>query len=259
MNLYLPFISDLLALCYHGISDSWPARTTVTPGDFEHQLERIVAHGYRGATFSDALTRPVSDPTLVVTFDDAHRSVLEHAVPVMNRLGLPGTVFAPTAYAGTDRLMGWDGYDVWLGTEHEEELRCMSWDELNGLAEDGWEIGSHTRTHPRLSQLGDDVRVRAQGQADLRVPEDVHHDPSGYTLLQQQRGRGVPCVVQPGVADLRRPQQGLPVQPVPPRVDGAAVGLAEDEASVLPRVGRGQSLLRLPCPMSAECVAESVG
>lgn len=74
----------------------------------------------------------------------------------MNRLGLPGTVFAPTAYAGTDRLMGWDGYDVWLGTEHEEELRCMSWDELNGLAEDGWEIGSHTRTHPRLSQLGDD-------------------------------------------------------------------------------------------------------
>ena len=98
----------------------------------------------------------ISDPTLVVTFDDAHRSVREHALPVMKRLGLPGTVFAPTAYAGTDRLMGWDGYDMWLGTEHEEELRCMSWDDLNGLVEEGWEVGSHTRTHPHLSRLGDD-------------------------------------------------------------------------------------------------------
>jgi hypothetical protein len=110
-----------------------------------------------------------------------------------------------------------------------------------------------------VSQLGDDMRVRAQGQADLRVPEDLHHDPSGYTLLQQQRGRGMPGVVQPGVADPCRLQDCLPIQPVPPRVDGAAIGLAEDEASVLSRVGRGQSLLRLPCPMSAECVAESVG
>jgi peptidoglycan/xylan/chitin deacetylase (PgdA/CDA1 family) len=45
---------------------------------------------------------------------------------------------------------------MWLGTEHERELLCMSWDELRGLEAEGWEIGSHTRTHPRLSQIGDD-------------------------------------------------------------------------------------------------------
>jgi peptidoglycan/xylan/chitin deacetylase (PgdA/CDA1 family) len=146
---------DVLALCYHGISETWPATTTVKPGDFERQLELFTRLGYRGATLSEALTEPPSERTLVVSFDDAHRSVLELAAPVMARLGIPGTIYVPTAYAGSDRPMGWDGYDVWLGTEHESELLCLGWEELRGLAAAGWEVGSHTCTHPRLSQIGD--------------------------------------------------------------------------------------------------------
>jgi peptidoglycan/xylan/chitin deacetylase (PgdA/CDA1 family) len=33
----------------------------------------------------------------------------------------------------------------------------MSWEQLSRLANAGWEIGSHTRTHPRLTQLDDDA------------------------------------------------------------------------------------------------------
>lgn len=146
---------DLLVLCYHGISETWPAPTSVRPRDFEQQLESFVRRGYRGATLSDALTVPPAQRTLVVTFDDAHRSVLELGAPVMARLGIPGTVYVPTGYPDTDRPMAWDGYDTWLGTEHEGELDCMSWDELRGLAAAGWEVGSHTRSHPRLSTLAD--------------------------------------------------------------------------------------------------------
>jgi peptidoglycan/xylan/chitin deacetylase (PgdA/CDA1 family) len=149
-------MSDLLVLCYHGISETWPAPTTVRPDDFEQQLEAFLRRGYRGATLSDALTVPPAEKTLVVTFDDAHRSVLELAAPVMARLGVPGTVYVPTGYPDTDRPMGWDGYDIWLGTEHEGELACMSWEELRGLAVSGWEVGSHTRSHPRLSQISDE-------------------------------------------------------------------------------------------------------
>lgn len=148
-------MNDLLVLCYHGISETWPAETSVTPQDFEDQLQQLVDCGYKGATFSGALAKPTSEPTLVVTFDDAHRSVMELAAPTMTRLGLPGTVFVPTDFAGSDRLMGWGGYDRWLGTEHEEELHCMSWDQLGALVADRWEIGSHTCSHPRLSTLGE--------------------------------------------------------------------------------------------------------
>jgi peptidoglycan/xylan/chitin deacetylase (PgdA/CDA1 family) len=149
-------MSDLLVLCYHGISETWPAATSVRPADFEQQLSELSRRGYRGATLTTALTAPAADKTLVVTFDDAHKSVLEEAAPVMARLGIPGTVYVPTGYPDTDRPMAWEGYDIWLGTEHERELAAMSWDELRGLAADGWEIGAHTRTHPRLSQIGDE-------------------------------------------------------------------------------------------------------
>lgn len=148
-------MSDLAVLCYHGISETWPAPTSVRPADLERQLEDFLRRGYRGATFSEALTVPPAERTLVVTFDDAHRSVLELAAPLLERLGVPATVYVPTDYPDSGEPMGWDGYDIWMGTEHEPELACMSWEELRGLAAAGWEIGSHTRSHPRLSRLGE--------------------------------------------------------------------------------------------------------
>lgn len=149
-------MGDLLVLCYHGISETWPAATSVRPGDFEDQLRHFVDRGYRGATLTAALTAPAVEKTLVVSFDDAHRSVLELAAPIMASLNIPGTVFVPTDYAGTERPMGWGGYDVWLGTPHERELLCLDWEELRGLADKGWEVGSHTCSHPHLSQLSDE-------------------------------------------------------------------------------------------------------
>ena len=52
--------------------------------------------------------------------------------------------------------MAWPGTDRWLDTPHEDGLRSLSWDELRSLADLGWEIGSHTRTHPRLTELDDE-------------------------------------------------------------------------------------------------------
>jgi peptidoglycan/xylan/chitin deacetylase (PgdA/CDA1 family) len=49
--------------------------------------------------------------------------------------------------------MSWSGIDRWLGGPYESELACMSWDELRRLADAGWEIGSHTHTHPMLTAL----------------------------------------------------------------------------------------------------------
>lgn len=144
---------DLVVLCYHGISDTWQASTSVRPIDFEAQLTSFVRGGYRGATLSEALVSPPTEKTLVVTFDDAHSSVWEHARRPMERLGIPGTVYAPTDYVGAGRPMAWSGYDQWLDTEHEAELACMSWSQLRELADGGWEIGSHTCSHPRLSRL----------------------------------------------------------------------------------------------------------
>jgi peptidoglycan/xylan/chitin deacetylase (PgdA/CDA1 family) len=154
-------MGDLLVLCYHCVSETWPAPTSVKPGDLDRQLAAFVRRGYRGATFADALTAPPAAKTLVVTFDDAHRSVLELAAPLLERHGLPATVFVPTDYPDSGRPMAWEGYDPWLGTEFESELDCLGWEELRGLAAKGWEIASHTKSHPRLPRL-DEAAIAAE-------------------------------------------------------------------------------------------------
>jgi peptidoglycan/xylan/chitin deacetylase (PgdA/CDA1 family) len=150
-------MTDLLVLCYHAVSERWPADLSVTPDALRSQLELLVRRGYRGATLSSALAEPREGKTVVVTFDDGCGSVRDLAFPILEELGLPGTVFVTTDFVGGDAPMCWPGVDQWLGTEHERELVSISWDDARRLAQAGWEIGSHTCRHPYLTRLADDA------------------------------------------------------------------------------------------------------
>ena len=148
---------DLVVLCYHAVSPDWPAALSVRPGDLAEQVGSLARRGYRGATLTDAIERSRERPTVAVTFDDAFGSVLTRAFPILERLGMPATVFAPTRYIGSGEPMVWPGIDAWLETPYRNELLPMTWADLEGLCDAGWEIGSHTRNHPRLTQVDDAV------------------------------------------------------------------------------------------------------
>jgi peptidoglycan/xylan/chitin deacetylase (PgdA/CDA1 family) len=164
-----------LVLCYHAISARWPAVLSITLAQLREQLEWLVAHGYRGATFSEAVMTRASSPTVAITFDDAFSSVLEYAAPVMASLGLPGTVFVVTSFADSRRPLEWDGIDQWRGGEHDQELRGMSWPELEQLEQAGWEIGSHTLTHPHLTRLDDHALARELGASRAACERALGH------------------------------------------------------------------------------------
>ncbi len=148
-------MSDVLVLSYHAVSEDWPAALSVTPERLEWQLRLLVSRGYRGRTFSDAVLHDHGEKVVAVTFDDAYRSVLKRAFPILSRLGIPGTIFVPTDFPGGGP-MAWPGIDGWLGGPHEAELAPLSWDEVRTLAGAGWEIGSHTCSHPCLTALADE-------------------------------------------------------------------------------------------------------
>lgn len=70
---------------------------------------------------------------LTICFDDGYLSTYENAYPVLERYGFKGTVSAVPS------LIGQPGY--------------MTWEQLTFLYDQGWEIGSHTYTHPHLTAL----------------------------------------------------------------------------------------------------------
>lgn len=148
-------------LCYHAVSPSWDATLAVTPDRLERQLTALRRRGWRGATFRDAVFNPPAERTLSVTFDDAFASVGRLAYPILSSLGLPGTVFAPSAFMSSEQPLSWPGIEHWLRTPSASELESMSWEGLGRLVQEGWEVGSHTRTHPHLTQL-DESALRTE-------------------------------------------------------------------------------------------------
>jgi peptidoglycan/xylan/chitin deacetylase (PgdA/CDA1 family) len=208
-------VPDVLVLCYHAVSPRWDATLSVTPDRMRDQLRALARRGYEGTTFRRAVTDPPAKRSVAVTFDDSYRSVLERARPILDELGWPGTVFVPTAYAGAGEPRGWDGTDHWLRTEHADELTPMSWAELGELAAAGWELGSHTRTHPHLprctdAELADELQgSRADFERELGAACETLAYPYG-----EHDGRVVAAAIEAGYvaaaglsAPERRPQR----------------------------------------------------
>jgi peptidoglycan/xylan/chitin deacetylase (PgdA/CDA1 family) len=142
-------------LCYHALSEDWPATLATTPTLLSWQVRRLLGRGLRPARFTETVVGTEGQRTVSVTFDDAFRSVRTLGFPILRELGVPATVFVPTAHVGGAR-MRWPGIDEWSAGPHEPELVGCTWDELAELAEAGWEIGSHTRTHPHLTEIDEE-------------------------------------------------------------------------------------------------------
>ena len=154
-------------LCYHAVSATWDHALSVEPEAFERQLERFLRRGYEPASAERAAEG--RGRLLHVTFDDAYVSV-RAALPILERLGVPATIFACADYAEDGRPL--DVAELRADAERlPAELATMAWDELRELAGRGIEIGSHTVSHPHLTQLGDAELERELTESRERLEE----------------------------------------------------------------------------------------
>ncbi|MBD3290124.1 polysaccharide deacetylase family protein [candidate division KSB1 bacterium] len=140
-------------LAYHKIDTAleWGINT-VSPRAFEKQIRFLHERGFQSVKIEDIIFGDVqAAKPVVITFDDAYRSVYEHAFPVLARYGFTATVFVVSEYIG--KCNSWD---VNLGGR-----TCMHLDfqQLRELIAAGWEIGSHTATHADLIGLSPEKQL----------------------------------------------------------------------------------------------------
>lgn len=158
-----------LVLCYHAVSDSWPHLLAVTPRAFERQLQSIRFRGYRSVTAAEVV--PGRGKIFHVTFDDAFKSVM-NAVPTLERLGVRATIFACASLADGGRPLAVPEL-AGEAAAHPDELATMDWGELRALAERNFEIGSHTLTHPHLTELTDAELERELHESRARIEAEL--------------------------------------------------------------------------------------
>lgn len=158
-----------LVLCYHAVSESWTHALSVAADALEAQLRLLLRRGYEPVTAAEVVSG--RGKLLHVTFDDAFTSVW-NAVPILERLQVPATVFACSGYADDPRPLGVSELTAELHA-HAEELRTMSWEELRRLGEHGVEVESHTVSHPHLARLPDDGLENELRASKRRLEEEL--------------------------------------------------------------------------------------
>jgi peptidoglycan/xylan/chitin deacetylase (PgdA/CDA1 family) len=137
------------------------------PGDvFAHQIGYLREEGWEPLTAGDlvrGLDSPESLPerSFLVTFDDAYLSLRDGAVEQLDRLEVPGVVFAPTDLVG-----GWNSFDDQI--EPREDI--CDWDTLRTFETHRVSVQSHGVSHRGFSTLTPDEQAR-EARESKRVLE----------------------------------------------------------------------------------------
>ena len=138
-------------LVYHHVSQSISEggssglrRLTVTAEIFAQQMQYLQDNGYHVITFSDLadyFEKGKELPTLpvIISFDDGWETQFEYALPSLEKYHYPATFFVVTDYIGRRGF--------------------ISWPQLQTLLTDGMRIGSHSRSHPRLTKIKDSAKL----------------------------------------------------------------------------------------------------
>jgi peptidoglycan/xylan/chitin deacetylase (PgdA/CDA1 family) len=143
---------------YHVIgpatSTPYPA-LVVSTRDFAAQLRWLRSHGFHGVTLDHVYAHwhagaPLPRKPIVLTFDDGYRGDVDVAMPLLRRMGWPGVL------------------NLQIGNLIPARVRR--------LIHAGWEIDSHTFTHPDLTTV-DHARLVREVAGSRRWIRAEFHQP----------------------------------------------------------------------------------
>lgn len=125
-------------LYYHSVMLEKGNELRTPPEQFEAQMAYLHDSGYQSVSLEQLYLASYGRGTLpakpfVITFDDGYVDNFTNAFPILAKHGFTATVFMITSYI--------DGEGF------------MTWNQLKELVENGWEIESHTTSHPYLTKV----------------------------------------------------------------------------------------------------------
>lgn len=126
----------LIIITYHTVKPSQTAR-------FEKQMKTLLKIG-RPVSLGDNNAILKSEYNIAITFDDAYQSVVQNALPILQKNNIPSTIFVPTGCLGNK--------PAWItksSNSFANEI-VLSESQLKTLPADLITIGSHTVSHTEL-------------------------------------------------------------------------------------------------------------
>jgi peptidoglycan/xylan/chitin deacetylase (PgdA/CDA1 family) len=195
-------VSGTCVLMYHrvtqaGVFDLSVDNWNVTPARLEKQLRWLAAHAdcvSLGKVLQRRSAGVQAKPAVAVTFDDAFANFRHEALPLLERYGIPATVFVPTRYVGSQEPYP---FDCW-GRRNRSRVPAMTWrpitwPELGECLKSGLvSVGSHSHSHinalnAKDEQLQEEAMLSREALRSRLGPDHLsfYAYPYGATRLGQ--------------------------------------------------------------------------
>jgi peptidoglycan/xylan/chitin deacetylase (PgdA/CDA1 family) len=118
----------------------------VSPKLFNSQVVELHEAGFNTTPIDSFInSTAASKKSVCLTFDDGFRDVFENALPVMRRLGFAGIQFLVSDLLGKT--------NEWQQRAGDVREPIMDAGQVRDWIASGQQIGAHTQTHPRLTQI----------------------------------------------------------------------------------------------------------
>jgi len=201
-----------IILSYHHIAEASECgenmRYYVKPREFERQMEYLHKKGYTVldiGELADIIRKKAEIPAgaVVITFDDAFKSVAAEAEDILALYGFRAAVFVSTGKVGG--INDWD-------TGVRDDIDILSWEDILGLSSSVFSFHSHGVGHRALTSLEDDAimdeLVRSKEDLASRLGDTRY----GFCYpfsdfdekvrnLAEQAGYDFACTSRPGIND----------------------------------------------------------
>ena len=127
--------------------------------DQKEQFEKLIIRLKQLGTFINTETciqmlegrREIDKGYFHLSFDDGFRNVYNNAFPILQMQSIPALFFIPSSWIDAN----WEQARSYclIKTEYRGVIEMSRWSDLRDMVSHGFEIGSHSKTHTRLSYI----------------------------------------------------------------------------------------------------------
>lgn len=137
-KIILPILMYHHIRVYQDNKDKIYKELSVSPKDLEEQMAYLAKEKYQTVSLNQLIAflekgKRLKDRPIILTFDDGYKDFYENAYPILKKYNKKASLFIITNKVGANNY--------------------LTWSEIQELAQNGFEIGSHTKNHPDLTKI----------------------------------------------------------------------------------------------------------
>ena len=177
-------------LMYHMISEPKTAaevKYACPPKQFAQHIQMLLSTGFKPVSINAIedyyiQQTQLPDKAFLITIDDGFEDNYNNAFPILKRYQIPAVIYLATGLIGKT--------NVWMNKPTFSERKMLSWPQIKDMSSQGIGFGSHTVSHPKLTELDDDSVGKELDQSKKIIENQLgiecRHFAYPYGLLNER-------------------------------------------------------------------------